>query len=88
MSILQDEAINYSDLYFFLSQKIKKSAPRCALCFFKKHQKSVPKACLIKREAFGQVKHLDFGTLVSKLLIFKRAFDHFDIIVVHKNSNI
>ena len=74
MLILQDKAINYSDSYFFLSQKINK--------------KSVPKACLIKREAFGQVKHLDFGTLVSKLLIFKRAFDHFDIIVVHKNSNI
>ena len=34
MLILQDEAINYSDSYFFLSQKIKKS---------------VPKACLIKR---------------------------------------
>ena len=87
MSILQDETINYSDSYFFLSKK-KKNAPRCALCIFKKHQKSMPKACLIKREAFGQVNHLDFGTLVSKLLIFKRAFDHFDIIVVHKNSNI
>ena len=35
MLILQDEAINYSDSYFFLSQKINK--------------KSVPKACLIKR---------------------------------------
>ena len=75
-------------IHIFFKPKNKKSAPRCALCFFKEHQKSVSKACLIKREAFGQLKHLEFGTLVSKLLIFKCAFDHFDIIVVHKNSNI
>lgn len=36
-------------IHIFLAKKLKISAPRCALCFFKKNQKSVPKECLIKR---------------------------------------
>ena len=43
----QDQAISFDDSYIFLAIKLK-GAPRSALCFFKKLQKSGPKVHFIK----------------------------------------